>query len=211
MVRLSIVTRPPVAALFALFTASYTLAGPEITPERFPDYNPAHTVIKCPYLPPGLSERPLCGGLPATCVGTEGPDLILGTDANDVIVSGGGRDVVHGDAGDDTICGGRGSDSLMGARGNDRLFGGPGDDWLFGARQDDELNGGEGHYDVLWGGPGYDNLDGGPGRYDVCLLQREMGDFDASGCNTVYPPPGYVHDEEPDPGVLRETEPLRSK
>ena len=200
------------AILFAGLFAGHTFAaGPEVTPEAFPGYNPAHTVIKCPYLPENLAKVPLCAGQPATCVGTAGHDLILGTDENDVIVAGPGNDVVHGDAKDDIICGGPGNDSLMGARGTDRLFGGPGDDWLFGAPGDDELNGGPGDHDVLWGGPGVDNLNGGPGSHDVCLLQREMGDYDAVGCNTVYPPPGYVHDEEPDPGVLRRQEPLKLK
>lgn len=198
------------ALFFTVVFANQAYAlGPKVTKDKFPDYDPAHTVIKCPYLPAGMADVPVCGGLPATCVGTSGADLILGTDEGDVIVAGDGNDVVHGDAEDDTICGGPGNDSLMGARGEDRLFGGPGNDWLFGAPGGDELNGGEGDHDVLWGGPGFDKLDGGPGAYDVCLLQREMGDFDAEGCNTVYPPPGYVHDEEPDPGVLRKREPLK--
>jgi len=184
-------------------------AGPGAPADQFPDYHPAHTVIKCPYLPENAGAVPLCGGKPATCVGTDGPDLILGTENADVIVAGGGNDVVHGDAEDDIICGGPGNDSLMGARGSDVIFGGPGDDWLFGAPGDDELNGEEGDFDVLWGGPGFDKLNGGPGTQDVCLLQREMGEFDEIGCNTVYPPPGYVHEEEPDPGVLRSTEPLK--
>ena len=197
-------------ALAAAGIAGHALAaGPAVTKDRFPDYRPAHTVIKCPYIPEGLADIPLCDGKPATCVGTLGSDLILGSDDNDVIVAGEGNDVVHADAGDDLVCGGAGNDSLMGARGLDRLFGGAGNDWLFGAPGDDELNGGEGDYDVLWGGPGFDKLDGGPGSHDVCLLQREMGDFDAAGCNTVYPPPGYVHEEEPDPGVLRRSEPLK--
>lgn len=200
------------AISLTFFLVSHAFAtGPEVTKDKFPDYHPAHTVIKCPFLPPDMKEIPQCAGKPATCVGTSGPDLILGSDKDDVIVAGGGNDVVHGDAGDDIICGGPGNDSLMGARGIDRLFGGPGDDWLFGAPGDDELNGGEGDHDVLWGGPGFDKLNGGPGAYDVCLLQREMGDFDAEGCNTVYPPPGYVHDEEPAPGVLKKREPLKLK
>jgi hypothetical protein len=194
--------------LMLFLTGQAHAVGPEVSGERFPDYDPAHTVIKCPYLPAGL-EVPLCGGQRATCVGTPGADLILGSDEDDVIVAGDGNDVVHGDAEDDIICGGPGNDSLMGARGLDRLFGGPGNDWLFGAPGDDELDGGEGDYDVLWGGPGFDKLTGGPGTHDVCLLQREMGDYDPAGCNTVYPPPGYVHDEEPDPGVLRKREPLK--
>lgn len=185
-------------------------AGPEITKEKFPDYNPAHTVIKCPYIPAGMVEIPKCGGLEATCVGTAGRDLILGTDKNDVIVALEGDDVVHGDAADDVICGGPGADSLMGARGADRIYGGPGNDWLFGAPEADELYGEEGD-DVLWGGPGVDYLDGGPGEFDVCLLQRELANFNRDTCNTVYPPPGYEHEDEPDPGVLRQLEPLKLK
>ena len=186
-------------------------AGPGGSEERFPDYNPAHTVIKCPYIPEGMTQIPLCGGKPATCVGTSSADLILGTEAGDVIVAGGGNDVVHGDAGDDTVCGGDGNDSILGARGHDHLIGDAGNDWLFGAPGNDILRGNEGDHDVLWGGPGIDNLDGGPGNFDLCMLQREMGDYDSEGCNTVYPPPGYTHDQEPDPGLLRKTDPLKLK
>lgn len=176
-------------------------AGPE--PDQFPDYRPAATVFKCPFLPGGLKEVPKCGGKAVTCMGTEGPDLILGSDANDVIFAAAGNDVVHGDAGNDIICGGPGNDSLMGARGADTMFGQEGSDWLFGAPGPDRLYGGPGDYDVLWGGPGVDYLDGGPGDFDVCLLQREMGEYDKEGCETVYPPPGYVHDDEPEPGLLK--------
>jgi hypothetical protein len=91
------------------------------------------------------------------------------------------------------------------------MYGGPGDDWLFGAPGADIMFGGPGDHDVLWGGPGIDKLDGGPGSYDVCMLQREMGEADKVGCNTVYPPPGYQHDDEPDPGMLRQTQPLKLK
>ena len=97
------------AALSLALTLPAFATGPEITAERFPDYDPAHTVIKCPYLPEGMKDIPLCGGQRATCVGTAGSDLILGTDENDVIVAGRGNDVVHGDAEDDTVCGGPGN------------------------------------------------------------------------------------------------------
>ena len=188
-------------------------AGPGGNEEKFPDYFPAHTVIKCPYLPPDLdsSRLPKCNGMTPTCVGTEGHDLILGSDTGDVIVALGGNDTIHGDAGDDTICGGSGNDSILGARGVDTIFGEEGNDFLFGAPSGDTLDGGPGDFDVLWGGPGFDNLNGGPGDFDVCMLQREMGDYNSEGCNTVYPPPGYVHDDEPDPGVLRRQEPLKLK
>lgn len=160
-------------------------------------------IILCPHLPADTSEIPLCNDQPATCVGTDGHDLIWGTDASDVIYAGAGHDVIQGDAGDDIICGGDGNDSIHGARGEDTLFGGPGQDWLFGARDNDTLFGGEGGFDVLWGGPGIDILNGGPGQYDVCLKQREGGDVDEESCETIYPPPGYKHDDEHlDPGII---------
>ena len=188
-------------AVLTLMAASATqAAGPD--PAQFGHYSPAATVIKCPFVPEGLQPVPTCGGKLATCVGTEGHDLILGSEEDDVIAALGGRNVVHGDAGNDTICGGPETDSLFGARGNDTIYGEGGSDWLFGAPGADTLRGGEGDFDVLWGGPGFDDLDGGPGNDDVCLLQREMGKY-TDDCETVYPPPGYVHEQEPEPGVLK--------
>jgi len=184
--------------------SSVALAGGP-NPAKFADFHPGHTVIKCPYLPADLLAVPVCHGKQATCVGTPGRDLILGSEDEDVIVAGDGDDVVHGDEGHDIICGGEGNDSLFGAKGRDVIYGGPGDDWLFGAVGSDELYGGPG-YDVLWGGPGVDKLSGGEGDYDVCMLQKEMGEADAS-CETIYPPPGYVHDDEPAPGILKAGKP----
>ena len=162
------------------------------------------SVIVCPYLPEGLTEVPLCNGERATCVGTDGHDLIWGTDGSDVIVAGAGNDVIQGDSGNDVICGGEGNDAIHGARGEDSLFGEEGSDWLFGAMDDDILDGGPGDYDVLWGGPGYDKLDGGPGAYDICLKQRESGSANADTCETIYPPVGYKHDDEGElgPGII---------
>jgi Ca2+-binding RTX toxin-like protein len=187
-----------IVVAYLVLPASVLAAGP--SPTQFPDYRTAHTVIKCPYLPAGMTP-PTCHGLQATCVGTKGDDLILGTEGPDVIVALAGNDVVHGDQGNDTVCGGPGNDSLFGARDSDTLLGEAGDDWLFGAPGDDDLRGGPG-YDVLWGGPGADKLSGGEGKHDVCMLQREMGIADDS-CETIYPPPGYVHDQEPEAGVLK--------
>ncbi len=172
------------------------------------DYAPVHTVVKCPYLDPTLSKSriPTCDGVAATCMGTDGHDLIIGGNGDDVIVGLAGNDVIHGDEGRDLICGGPGNDAIHGAKGDDRLFGGEGNDNLFGARGDDQLFGGPGDFDVLWGGPGYDRLDGGPGAHDLCMLQRQLGEVVATTCGTVYPPPGYVHDEEPDPGILKALE-----
>ncbi len=177
-------------------------AGPDTG--KFAGYRPSHTVIKCPFIPPGV-RPPTCNGRKATCVGTDGDDLILGSDKDDVIVALAGNDVVHGDQGNDTICGGPGNDSLFGAKGKDTILGDEGDDFIFGALEDDDLRGGPG-YDVLWGGPGMDKLSGGEGDHDVCMLQREMGKADAS-CETIYPPPGYVHDDEPAPGILKAGKP----
>jgi hypothetical protein len=207
---------PRPARLFVLAIAVWpamtaTAAGPEVTEEVFPGYTPAHTVIKCPYLPPGLKEVPSCHGVRATCVGTPGHDLILGSDEKDVIVAEAGNDAVHGDAGDDIICGGPGNDSLFGARGADIIYGDEGDDWLFGAPDDDELYGGPGDFDVLWDGPGYGKVDGGPGDHDVCLLQRELAEVNEQSCETIYPPPGYLHDEDPEPGLLKQSDPLKLK
>ena len=205
------IRRTSVAAGLLLVANAALGAGPEVTPDRFPGYHPARTVIKCPYLPPGLegASVPTCAGKPATCVGTDDHDLIIGTEGDDVIVGGAGNDVIHADAGNDIVCGGPGNDSLMGARGSDALYGEEGDDWLFGAPEADTLDGGPGDFDVLWGGPGFDHLDGGPGSNDVCLLQKELGEYDAEDCDTIYPPPGYLHEDDPDPGVLREAEPLK--
>jgi len=202
----------PAIATFSLLASALALAaGPGANTEKFPDYFPAHTVIKCPYIGPEFDNRPLptCDGLVATCIGTNGHDLLLGTDKDDVMMGLDGNDTIHGDAGSDVICAGPGNDSVLGAKGADVIFGEEGDDFLFGAVEADILDGGPGDFDVLWGGPGYDQLDGGPGDFDMCMLQREMGDYDPEGCNTVYPPPGYVHDEEPDPGVLKALEPLK--
>ncbi|MDX2504334.1 MAG: hypothetical protein QNL62_07645 [Gammaproteobacteria bacterium] len=152
-------------------------------------------IIICPYVPADMTEIPLCNGQPATCVGTDGHDILWGSDASDVIVAGAGNDVIQGDEGADIICGGDGNDSIFGAKGKDILIGEGGTDWLFGAKGADELFGGDGDFDVLWGGPGFDRLDGGPGEYDVCLKQRGDAKVDES-CEAEHPPPGYTHGDE---------------
>ncbi len=202
----------PVEALGVLSLAfSLNAAGADVPGKTgWPaGYLAAHTVVICPYLDPTLSAAriPECDGVPATCMGSDGHDLIIGSSGDDVIVGLAGNDVIHGDEGRDLICGGPGNDAIHGAKGDDRLFGGEGNDNLFGARGDDLLFGGPGDFDVLWGGPGYDRLDGGPGAYDLCMLQRQLGEVEAATCGTLYPPPGYVHDEEPDPGILNALEP----
>lgn len=145
-------------------------------------------IIICPYLPVDLIEIPLCDGIEATCVGTDGHDIVWGTDGPDVIYTGAGNDIIQGDEGDDVLCGGPGNDSLHGARGDDALFGDDGSDWLFGARGDDVIWGGAGDFDVLWGGPGHDQLDGGPGKQDACLAQRDLGYSNEETCEAIHPP-----------------------
>ena len=159
--------------------------------------------IICPYVPATLTEVPLCNGKPATCVGTDGHDVIWGSDASDIIHAGDGNDVVQADDRGDTVCGGRGDDSIHGAGGDDTLFGGEGRDWLFGSRGNDALYGGPGDFDVLWGGPGADLLDGGPGENDVCLLQRDEGSANEKTCEVIHPPVGYDHEQgELGPGLI---------
>jgi uncharacterized repeat protein (TIGR01451 family) len=120
-------------------------------------------------------EVPLCGGRPATLVGTEGNDFLFGTPGNDVIAGLGGNDRIDGQGGNDVICGGSGFDRLLGSGGRDRIDGGSdgdrmsggrGRDRLFGGTGNDNLRGNQGS-DVLKGGRGRDRLDGGPGT-DVC-------------------------------------------
>ncbi|MCP3974413.1 MAG: peptidoglycan DD-metalloendopeptidase family protein [bacterium] len=94
----------------------------------------------------------MCGGEPATIVGTPGDETIEGTSGPDVISGRGGDDVIRGLEGDDVICGGAGRDVLRG---------GPGDDVVFGGGSPDRLRGGAGH-DVIYGGGGDDELRGGP-------------------------------------------------
>ena len=102
----------------------------------------------------------LCFGLPASIVGSAGPDTLEGTASADVIVGLGGDDTIYGNGGDDLICGNAGADLLIGGAGNDRIRGGPGNDTLRGTLGDDRLGGGD----------GFDRGNGGRGA-DVCLAE----------------------------------------
>lgn len=134
----------------------------------------------------GLVAGKTCQGLPATLVGTTGPDVLVGTPGPDVIVARGGDDEIWGRGGDDVVCAGRGDDTvrggggadlilgqqgadlLIGQAGADTLFGKAGSDELRGGSGDDELRGGGGD-DVLRGHGGLDALYGGPGT-DTCAF-----------------------------------------
>lgn len=93
-----------------------------------------------------------CGGLPATLVGTEGPDRLVGTPGNDVIVAGGGDDYIEGLDGNDMICAGAGADTILGGAGDDTIYGGTDAFWVDG-RGDHKVG------DVIDPGPGNDVID----------------------------------------------------
>lgn len=99
----------------------------------------------------------LCLGIPATIVGTEGPDVIVGTDERDVVATFTGDDTVNLLDGDDILCLGKGKDTGRGRDGDDRLLGGSGNDKLYGNADQDIIRGGKG-IDLCDGGPGTDNV-----------------------------------------------------
>jgi Ca2+-binding RTX toxin-like protein len=74
-------------------------------------------VIQCPCIPDGMDAVPTCQGRPATCVGTDGDDVIWGTEDDDVILGRLGDDAIQADDGDDIVCAGPGNDALHGATG----------------------------------------------------------------------------------------------
>jgi pimeloyl-ACP methyl ester carboxylesterase len=116
---------------------------------------------------PALAFAEDCDGLPATIVGTEGPDNLRGTAGDDVVALLGGDDEFDGVGGNDVICGDGGNDLLIGGQGDDRILGGDGDDDLRGATGNDQLLGGNDN-DTLRGEEDADVLEGGPGD-DVML------------------------------------------
>ncbi|NNF64066.1 MAG: hypothetical protein HKN07_07380 [Acidimicrobiia bacterium] len=110
-------------------------------------------------------DLPLCGGLPATILGTEEADYLEGTPDRDVIVALGGNDIIRAFGGNDIVCGGEGRDRLFGGEGNDWLSGGLRNDIVKGDQGSDALFGNRGN-DRLFGGPGSDTLTGGSGLRD---------------------------------------------
>ncbi|MEM9564058.1 MAG: ExeM/NucH family extracellular endonuclease [Actinomycetota bacterium] len=140
---------------------------------------------------------PMCNGLPATIVGTDGNDRLVGTSGDDVIVGLGGNDTLIGLAGNDVLCGGDGNDLLYGGGGDDEMFGegdndraqaGSGNDTFDGGDGNDYANGADG-VDTLLGGPGRDRLlggndddviDGGDGN-DLLRGGRGIDDLDGGG------------------------------
>ena len=124
----------------------------------------------------GAAGAVLCGGLPATIWGTEGPNMLHGTSAPDVIAGLGGDDVIYGYDGADLICGGPGNDTIWGGNGTNRMWGDEGDDVISGGP----------HFDTIYGGPGRDVIDPGLGamsrlygnanRDRIILRQLRPGD-----------------------------------
>jgi Ca2+-binding RTX toxin-like protein len=104
----------------------------------------------------------LCGGQPATLVGTPGDDVLTGTPVDEVIHGLRENDIIHGLGGHDILCGGDGDDTLRGRAGDDTLYGDPGRDRLLGNAGNDTLRGGAGP-DRLDGGSNTDFCDGGAG------------------------------------------------
>ncbi len=131
-----------------------------------------------------------CNGVPATIVGSNGPDLIMGTAGVDSIVSLGGADQITGQASDDSICSGAGNDTVNGGDGNDYVDAGADNDTVFGVGGSDQLLGGPGSdqllgfadNDFLDGGPGADVLNGGPGD-DIIIGGTDDDQIFAQGGN----------------------------
>ncbi|MEM7286813.1 MAG: calcium-binding protein [Actinomycetota bacterium] len=176
----------------------------EPTPTATPDPSATPGPIPTPTPTPGAQLPPtpepvpfLCNGLPATIVGTDGPDTLVGTDGPDVIVALGGDDTIVGGAAADVICagsgadtvdGGPGADIIFGQRGRDEIRGGAGGDTISGGSARDTIDGQSGRdtisggsaADTIRGGRHADTIDGGTGR-DVILGGKGPDDIDGGG------------------------------
>ena len=134
---------------------------------------------------------PLCAGLTATIVGTNGDDVIEGTFEDDVIVGLGGNDVINGASGSDTICGGDGDDIINGQSQADTIFGEAGNDTITGAAGADILDGGLGN-DTITGDSQNDIIHGGDGDDD---LNGSSGDDTIDGGNGIDVVDGSFNDD----------------
>jgi len=142
---------------------------------------------------------PTCAGLPATIVGTVGPDVINGTPGDDVIVGLSGPDTIYGYGGDDTICGGAGDDIIFGGGGRDKIRGNGGDDEIHGGARRDRIAGGpgddlligDGTGDAIKGQAGWDVIRGGAGP-DRCMTGEVLVDCEIGepGYQTTEVSPG---------------------
>ena len=103
------------------------------------------------------TTKPVCLGVPATIVGSSGPDVLHGTAGPDVVYAGSGDDVIDARGGDDIVCGAHGSDTIDAGDGRDRVDGGYSNDTIRAKQGNDWID----------GGSGSDTLDGGTGT-DTC-------------------------------------------
>src|SRR5918994_2144609 len=85
-------------------------------------------VLIAAFFQPAHPAAPVCGGVPATLVGTAANDVLTGTEGDDVIVGLGGSDKLAGGGGADLVCGGDGADRLFGGGDADQLYAGAGND-----------------------------------------------------------------------------------
>ena len=125
---------------------------------EFDEANEGDNIASAQYSVP--AEAPLCNGLPATLIGTDGDDDLTGTSDDDVIVGLGGKDLILGLAGNDVICAGPGNDTVRGGSGKDWISGGAGRDKLQGNGGRDVIRGDTGN-DTIFGGSSADKLFGG--------------------------------------------------
>ncbi|MDP9068014.1 MAG: hypothetical protein M3N53_06675 [Actinomycetota bacterium] len=142
--------------------------------------------------PPAEAGTETCAGLPATMVGTAGPDRLDGGPGDDVIVALGGGDVITGKGGRDVICGGKGPDEIRGGLGGDTISGQDGHDVLDGGAGTDWV-GSEGmstngsayrlRFQVAGGYPeaGNDVHRGGAGRDHITFSPGNDRMFGGSG------------------------------
>ncbi len=117
-----------------------------------------------------------CDGVPATLVGTPGPETLRGTAGADVIVAREGNDLILALGGDDIVCAGKGDDTVFGGPGFDILFGAQGDDSLYssvgaaaterGDTKGARMFGGAGN-DKIYGSNKWDRMQGGPGNDEL--------------------------------------------
>lgn len=138
---------------------------------------------------------PLCGGVPATILGTSGDDTIIGTDGDDVIFTFAGDDYVSDKGGDDLICTSVGADDVWTGPGNDLVWTGAGRDWIVIGEGNDIVRAGDDADQVfmtpptagipeIWAGPGDDEIVGdrsdgvsvfGGNGEDLLALRSEPG------------------------------------
>ncbi len=168
------------AAVVFFAACAYRQSAPE-------EIDGAHVASASANLQEMAEKQPdlVCGGQPATIVGTPGDDQLPGTPGNDIIVADAGNDHVVGFGGRDHVCAGEGGDRVELMDGSDFVDAGPGNDHVstggagltrcpptgICAGPGDSIVGGTGE-DRLEGGADSDILSGGDGD-DLVFGQEE--------------------------------------